>query len=246
MLLTQKLETLNALRPLSADAVASISAAWDTKMIYESNSIEGNSLTLRETDIVLARGLTVSGKPLRDHIEAINLALAWEQVKSLAKNAKHFCESDLLAIHRNVMTRVEDQYAGSYRTASVRISGSSLIPPNPVKVHDLMQQLFSSVATLTDPIEKSAALHHGITRIHPFSDGNGRTARLAMNFILLTAGYPPISIAPDDRLSYYQALEAADASHLPAFQALLEKQLLRELDTWLTALQPHCALLTPR
>jgi Fic family protein len=239
MTLSQKLEILNALRPLSAEAVASISAAWDTNMIYESNSIEGNSLTLRETDVVLAKGLTVSGKPLKDHIEAINLAQAWEHVKSLAKNAMNLSESDLLTIHRIVMTRVEDHHAGSYRTSSVRISGSSLIPPNAVKVPEQMQQLLSEVGNISDPVAKSALLHHGITRIHPFADGNGRTARLAMNFILLAAGYPPISISPDNRLSYYQALEAADSQNLPAFQSFLEKHLNRELETWLTALKLH-------
>jgi Fic family protein len=237
MTLTQKLETLKALRPLSAEAVASVSAAWDTNMIYESNSIEGNSLTLRETDLVLAKGLTVSGKPLKDHIEAVNLAQAWEHVKELAAKAALLTEADLLTIHRIVLTRVEDHHAGSYRTAAVRISGSSLIPPNAVKVPDQMAQLFAEIATIKDPLQQSAALHHGITRIHPFADGNGRSARLAMNFVLLAAGYPPISISPTERSAYYQALEAADQDNLPVFQSFLEQQLHRELDTWLAALQ---------
>lgn len=236
MSLSQKLEALNALRPLAADAVASISTAWDTNMIYESNSIEGNSLTLRETDMVLARGITISGKPLKDHIEALNLELAWEHVKQLAATAAAFTEADLLTVHRIVLTRVEDHHAGSYRSGAVRISGSSLVPANAVKVPDLMEQLFADVAKLTDPIIKATALHHGITRIHPFADGNGRSARLAMNFILLAAGYPPVSISPADRIAYYQALEAADQDNLPAFQSFLEQQLHRELDTWLAAL----------
>lgn len=238
MTLTHKLEKLNALRPLSAEAVASISAAWDTNMIYESNSIEGNSLTLRETDLVLAKGLTVSGKPLKDHIEAVNLALAWEHVKALADKTSQPTEPDLLTIHRIVLTRVEDHHAGSYRSGTVRISGSSSIPPNAVKVPDQMEQLFADIAAISDPVAQSAALHHGITRIHPFADGNGRSARLAMNFVLLAAGYPAISISPDERSAYYQALEAADQDNLPAFQSFLEQQLHRELDTWLTALNP--------
>jgi Fic family protein len=239
MTLSQKVETLNALRPLSAEAVASLSAAWDTNMIFESNCIEGNSLTLRETDLVLAKGITVSGKPLKDHIEAVNLAQAWEHVKVLGQKAANLTESNLLTIHRIVLTRVEDQHAGSYRTGTVRISGSSLIPPNAVKVPDQMEQLFSEVAAMTDTVTKCAALHHGINRIHPFADGNGRTARLAMNFILIAAGYPPISISPADRVNYYQALEAADQENLPAFQSYIEQQLHRELDTWLSALSNH-------
>ncbi len=236
MSLSAKLETLKSLRPLAAAAVASLSAAWDTNMIYESNSIEGNSLTLRETDLVLAQGITISGKPLKDHIEAINLEKAWEHVKTLAAKASQLTDTDLLSIHRIVLTRVEDQYAGSYRSGAVRISGSLLVPPNAVKVPELMEQLFAEVAAITDPLSKAAALHHGITRIHPFADGNGRSARLAMNFILLAAGYPPVSISPAERIAYYQALEAADQDNLPAFQSFLEQQLHRELDTWLAAL----------
>lgn len=238
MQLSQKLETLNALRPLHADAVVSLSTAWDTKMIFESNCIEGNSLTLRETDLVLAKGITVSGKPLKDHIEAVNLEKAWDFVKQLAQSAATLTENDLLTIHRIVLTRVEDQHAGFYRSGTVRISGSSLVPPNPVKVPDLMEQLFAELSRISDPLTKAATLHHGIASIHPFADGNGRSARLAMNFILLTAGYPPISISPDDRVAYYGALEAADQGQFPAFHSFLEQQLHRELDTWLTALSP--------
>jgi Fic family protein len=102
-----------------------------------------------------------------------------------------------------------------------------------------MEQMFSGLAKISDPLYKATALHHGITRIHPFADGNGRSARLAMNFILLAAGYPPISIAPAERVAYYQALEAADQENLPAFQSFLEQQLHRELDTWLAALQTY-------
>lgn len=238
MTISQKLETLKTLRPLSAEAVASISAAWDTNMVFESNCIEGNSLTLRETDLVLAKGLTVSGKPLKDHLEAVNLEKAWNHVKRLASPATQITEQDLLTIHRIVLTSVEDQHAGSYRTGAVRISGSSLIPANPLKVPELMEKMFAELASHADPLRRAAALHHGISHIHPFADGNGRTARLAMNFILLAAGYPPISISPAARLDYYQALEAADQENLPAFQSFLEQQLHRELDTWLNSLQP--------
>lgn len=237
MTLSQKLETLNALRPLSAEAVASISAAWDTNMVYESNCIEGNSLTLRETDLVLSKGLTVSGKPLKDHIEAVNLEKAWEHVKQLAQSAAALTESDLLTIHRMVLTGVEEQHAGYYRSGTVRISGSSLVPPNPMKVPDLMEQLFTELQHISDPLTRAATLHHGIARIHPFVDGNGRTARLAMNFILLAAGFPPVSISPADRIPYYDALEAADQGNFSTFQSFLEQQLHRELDSWLAALQ---------
>jgi len=234
--LTAKHQRLAALRPLSPESVASLAAAWDVRMVYESNAIEGNSLTLRETEMVLSKGVTVSGKPLRDHIEAVNLAQAWEQVKTLAKPDAVLTERDLLDLHHIVLTRVEDCFAGSYRTGAVRIAGSSHIPPNPVKVPDLMGELFTQIQTIADPVERSARLHYGIARIHPFADGNGRAARLAMNFVLLAAGYPPISIPTGLRQAYYNALEAADAGDFQSWPNFLTQQLDHELDLWLDAL----------
>src|SRR6478735_3397027 len=108
MTLTTKHQRLAALRPLSPESVVSLAAAWDVRMVYESNSIEGNSLTLRETELVLSKGVTVSGKPLKDHLEAVNLALAWDRVKALAQPGSSLTELDLLDLHRIVLTRVED------------------------------------------------------------------------------------------------------------------------------------------
>ncbi|MEI8038893.1 MAG: Fic family protein [Verrucomicrobiota bacterium] len=236
MTLPTKHQRLAALRPLSPESVASLAAAWDVRMVYESNSIEGNSLTLRETELVLSKGVTVSGKPLKDHLEAVNLAQAWEQVKTLAQPDAVLTERDLLDLHRIVLTRVEDRCAGSYRTGAVRIAGSNHIPPNPVKVPELMDELFSQIAGIADPVERAARLHHGIARIHPFVDGNGRAARLAMNFVLLAAAYPPISIPTELRQAYYTALEAADAGDFKAWLDFLTEQLDHELSAWLDAL----------
>jgi Fic family protein len=238
MTTTTKHQRLAALRPLSPESVASLAAAWDVRMVHESNAIEGNSLTLRETDLVLSKGITVSGKPLKDHLEAVNLAKAWETVKALAKPDASLTERDLLDIHRVILTRVEDSFAGSYRSGTVRISGSNHVPPNPLKVPELMTALFAELPSISDPVERAAKLHHGIASIHPFADGNGRCARLAMNFILLAAGYPPISISPDHRMDYYQALEAADAGDFRAWLNFLTTQLDKQLDEWLTALEP--------
>ncbi len=238
MSFTTKHQRLAALRPLSPESVASLAAAWDVRMVHESNAIEGNSLTLRETELVLSKGVTVSGKPLKDHLEAVNLAKAWEKVKALAKPDANLTERDLLDLHQIVLTRVEDDFAGSYRTGAVRIAGSSHVPPNPVKVPDLMEELFAETKTIADPIERAAKLHHGIARIHPFTDGNGRAARLAMNFVLLAAGYPPVSIPTDLRQAHYHALEAADSGDFQTWLGFLTGQLDKELDEWLSALEP--------
>lgn len=194
MTIADKLERLNRLRPLSPESCASLAAAWDTRMVYESNAIEGSSLTLRETDIVLSKGLTVSGKPLRDHLDAVNLQKAWEQVKQLAKPSVFLNENIVCDLHALVLAD-----GGSYRTSAVRISGSGHVPPNPVKVPDQMEQLFSKLGAFSEPLKRAAFLHHQISSIHPFTDGNRRLARLAMNFIFLQAGYPPVSIPPQDR-----------------------------------------------
>jgi Fic family protein len=206
-------------------------------MVYESNSIEGNTLTLRETEVVLSKGVTVSGKPLKDHLEAVNLAKAWKQVKDLAQPNAVLTERDLLELHRIVLTGVDDSFAGSYRTSAVRIAGTNFVPPNPVKVPDLMERLFADLSETADPVERAAKLHHGIAAIHPFSDGNGRAARLAMNFVLLAAGYPPVSISPQLRTDYYAALEAADSGDFPAWQTFLTTRLDEEFDFWLDALE---------
>lgn len=235
--LATKHQRLAALRPLSPESVASLAAAWDVRMVYESNSIEGNSLTLRETELVLSKGITVSGKPLKDHVEALNLSIAWERVKQLASSGGGFTENELLELHRIVLTRVEDSHAGHYRSGAVRISGSSHVPPNPLKVPELMTALFQEIGSISDLVESAAKLHHGIASIHPFTDGNGRTARLAMNFVLLAGGYPPISIPTELRHDYYKALESADSGDFPAFQAFLETQLHNEFDHYLKALE---------
>ena len=236
MSLVSKLQKLNELRPLSPEAVASLSEAWDVRMVYESNSIEGNSLTLRETELVLSKGVTVSGKLVKDHIEAINLASAWETVKGLAQSGAAFSENDLIELHRIVLTRAGETNAGIYRTGAVRIAGANHIPPNPIKVPELIEALFSEIQSLDNPVEKAAKVHHGVASVHPFVDGNGRTARLAMNFILLAAGYPPISIPTELRQHYYDALEAADSGDFATWQIFLETQLHQELDLYLDAL----------
>jgi Fic family protein len=210
-------------------------------MVYESNSIEGNTLTLRETEVVLSKGVTVSGKPLKDHLEAVNLAKAWERVQELALPDSLLEQRELLELHRIVMTGVEDSFGGSYRASAVRIAGANLVPPNPVKVPDLMDRLFADLPGTSDPVERAARLHHGVAAIHPFSDGNGRTARLAMNFVLLAAGYPPVSIAPQLRTGYYAALEAADSGDFPTWQNFITQRLEEEFDFWLEALSEPTA-----
>ena len=214
MTLVTQHQRLAALRPLSPESVTSIAAAWDVRMVHESNAIEGNSLTLRETEMVLSKGVTISGKPLKDHVEALNLAVAWERVKQLASTGNKLSESDLLELHRIILTRVEDNHAGHYRSGAVRISGSNHLPPNPIKVSDLMEALFNELKAMPDAIEKAA-----------------------MNFVLIAAVYPPVSISTDRRADYYKALEAADSGHFETWLDFINRLVEEELDRWLNTLE---------
>lgn len=235
--LAVKHQRLAALRPLSPESVASLGTAWDVRVVYESNSIEGNTLTLRETELVLSKGVTISGKPLKDHLEAVNLAAAWERVKNSARSAASITEQDLLDLHREWAVRISEDYSGHYRTHAIRLRGSNLVPPHADRVPDLMTELLAETTAISGTVERAAHLHHGITSILPFTGGNGQIARLAMNFVLLSGGYPPISIPTNLRQDYYTALEAADGGNFQAWQDFINTRLEAELDTWLEALE---------
>ncbi|TZF83252.1 Fic family protein [Pedobacter sp. BS3] len=191
-----------------------IKEALETEYTYESNRIEGNTLTLMETELVIHKGLTISGKPLKDHLEAINHTHALDFIKDLAKNKEPFTEPVLLDIHRLILRSINDQYAGKYRDVQVLISGSEFVPPQPFLVPKQMEDYFRFYNEQKDslhPVELSAELHERLVTIHPFIDGNGRTARLIMNLILIRNGYPIAILKGDSetRLKYYKALETA-------------------------------------
>ena len=221
---------LDAHRPLSARALLAIEKEFEvetTEFIQASNAIEGNSLTLRETELVLSKGATISGKPLKDHIEAINQKKAFEKMVEAAK-ARHPLDADLIFLLNKVcLTNLDEEYGGRYRNIPVRIAGAAHVPPNYVKVPDLMVELFAKTAATWEtahPILLAADFHHGLAHIHPFIDGNGRTARLAMNLLLLEKGYPLVSIKgeKEDRLRYYESLQDVDTGQNPdAFRLLL-------------------------
>jgi Fic family protein len=211
--------SLDGRRPLSAEQVrglATVFEAEETEYIYESNAIEGNTLTLAETDVVIRHGLTVSGKPLKDHLEAKNHLDAFHLVQRLVSEQLPFDEAVLLRIHAVILRGIEEEWAGRYRSVGVRISGSRHAPPNPLKVPTLMEELFAWYASqaMAHPVEVAADLHLRLAQIHPFIDGNGRVCRLAMNLHLMQHGYPLtiIRAANTQRAEYYQALSDSDQS----------------------------------
>ncbi|MFT7345088.1 MAG: Fic family protein [Lentimonas sp.] len=189
-----------------------IAEALELEYTFESNRIEGNTLTLQETNLVVNDGLTISGKSMREHLEAINHTEAIAFVKQLVANKSLVSERDLLQIHQLVLRGIDPKYAGKYRQIQVIISGSSHIPPAPYLVTKQMEDFFiwqSSQAPRLHPVVRAAELHERLVSIHPFIDGNGRTSRLLMNFELIKNGYVIANIKGDNntRQEYYAALE---------------------------------------
>lgn len=213
--LDQLKERLNQLRQNLSEKV---SKAFDIEYTYESNKIEGNTLTLQETALVIEKGLTIGGKPLNEHLEAINHQYAIDFIKELAADKNTVSERDLLQIHALILQGINHQNAGKYRNVQVMISGAKHIPPQPFLVPKEMENLFVWYSENKDrlhAVELSSEMHERLVTIHPFIDGNGRTARLLMNLILLQNGFP-IAILKgdaDSRLKYYNALETAQTEN---------------------------------
>lgn len=209
--LTEKKKQLDDYRPLPPAVVKNLDEWFKVELTYSSNAIEGNTLTRVETAAVVEKGLTIRGKSLKEHLEAINYAYALDFIKTLVgKKRTDTTNDDICAIHKLVLTRIEDEYAGVWRTVPVRIAGSSVVTPNWAKVPQLMDQFITWLHTTTEhPVRVAAEAHLRLVTIHPFVDGNGRTARLLMNLLSIQEGYPPAIILPDDRIEYINAIEKA-------------------------------------
>ena len=205
--ITGKKARLDALRPLPAAALLRLSEQISVEMIYHSNAIEGNTLTLQETRLILETGITIGGKSLREHFEVINHQEALTYVEDLASGMEAITPFHVRQIHKLVLTRIDDENAGQYRTLPVRIAGASHQPPDawevPLQMAEWGDWLQGPALTL-HPIERAALTHHRLAAIHPFIDGNGRTARLVINLLLLREGYPPTIILRTNRQQYYR------------------------------------------
>ena len=208
---------LDSFRPFSKEQLVNLQESFDIEYTYESNRIEGNTLTLMETDLVIHKGMTIDGKSLQEHQEAINHQDAIHFIREIVQSNIPFNEHTLLKIHTLILQGIDRSNAGVYRRDRVRISGSRHICPNPIKIPELMTGYFDFYEKNKNsmhPVELSANMHEKLVTIHPFIDGNGRTARLVMNLILLQNGYPITIINADNkrRTEYYTTLEIAQTS----------------------------------
>lgn len=231
---------LDALRPLPEHSVASLHDKIALEWTYHSNAIEGNTLTLRETKVVL-EGITVGGKSMREHFEAINHRDAIFFVEAIVSSNEPLSERHIKDIHALVLRGVDSDEAGRYRRENVVISGASTTPPDFLHLPEQMQGLQDWYAGSTgmNPIARSAELHARFVEIHPFVDGNGRTGRLLQNLELMKSGYPPAVIRKEDRLRYYDALDAACVTRdFNDITELVAEAVSRSLGTYLEVLQP--------
>lgn len=207
--LDKKKAILDKKRPLPKETLKSLEENFKLEWTYNSNAIEGNTLTLKETKVVL-EGITIGGKTMREHLEAINHNEAIEFMEELIKDNAELTEIDIKNIHAIVLKGIDRENAGKYRMENVIISGATHIPPESVIVPEQMEKLiyrYDEWKEKYHPIIVAALLHAEFVKIHPFIDGNGRTARLLMNFEVMKNGYPPIIIKTEQRHSYYEALD---------------------------------------
>lgn len=232
----EKKQRIDSHRPLSAMAARRVADELSLEWTYNSNGIEGNSLTLAETRIVLQDGMTIGGKSLREHFEVINHNRAIQFLESLVDHKTLLRSIDVLNIHELVMHGIDEDFAGRLRNGMVRIVGANFTPPGPEKISILLDELIdfaNSNPLHLDKVILSAVFHHRLVWIHPFFDGNGRTARLVMNLLLMQAGFPPAIILKNDRKKYYDALVHANKGDYNKIILLVMQSVERSLNMYL-------------
>ncbi|MCC6280638.1 MAG: Fic family protein [Saprospiraceae bacterium] len=236
-----KKDRLDMLRPLPEPILRNLRDSLSLEWTYHSNSIEGNTLSLIETKLVVEDGMTIQGKSLREHFEALNHQEAVEWIEGLVSTNEPLRKVDVRTLQSIVLQKIEKSFAGVYRTGSVRISGANFVPPDALLIEEFMDELISwfNVAGELPPLVKAAIFHHRFVWIHPFFDGNGRTVRLLMNLFLMRQGYPPAIILQQDRRKYYEALNRANKGNYGKLLLLVLQAAERTLDIYLGSVTSH-------
>jgi Fic family protein len=238
-----KKKALDSCRPLSEAVVSKLRKQMEIEFTYNSNAIEGNTLTLRETQMVIREGFTVGGKSLNDHLEAKNHPKAIEYIEALAKREsieKNLTEVEILKVHELIFSGIMES-AGVYRNSQVYIEGCEQMPPPAFEVPQYMKELTDWLKKNPEelsPIELSSVFHHKLVSIHPFDDGNGRVSRLMANMILINHGYTLTVVKKVDRRKYYDTLAKADCGDLKPFVNFIARCVEQSLDVYLSAVEP--------
>ncbi|MFD2036650.1 Fic family protein [Belliella marina] len=225
--ITEKLEVLDQLKeawfhkkPLNQTQLHKLKEYFNIAYTFESNRIEGNTLTLQETHLVVNEGITIGGKSMREHLEAVNHSEAIDYIEGLVKSEIDFSKRVLLDLHYLILKGIDKDNAGRYRKVPVRISGSSHVPPQPYLLEKLMEEYFihyENNKNKLHPVILATEMHERLVSIHPFIDGNGRTSRLVMNLLLMKHGFSLANLKGDlnSKLQYYKALEEVQVNNNP-------------------------------
>jgi Fic family protein len=241
--LDEKLEIIKKHRPISAAVVKKLKEQFSIELTYNSNAIEGNRLTLKETYLVISEGITVKGKSLKDHLEAKDHYEAIHFLYELIEHDRRHTVSEHLirSLQQLVVRETDAKNAGIYRAGNVMITGSTHTPPDAHEIPHLMQQFVNWIKSgekKYHPVELAALCHHRLVHIHPFVDGNGRTARLLMNLLLMQKGYPLVTILKNDRKKYYDVLDQADQDKQIPLVRFIAQSVERSLNLYLKILVP--------
>lgn len=231
--INRKKKLLDSKRPLPADALNKLQEEMRIVHTYNSNAIEGNTLSLQETKLVLEEGITVGGKSLLEHLEVTGNANAFNFLEDMAKSPIAIAHPGILILHDIITLGIQEDH-GKYRITNVRITGAIKRPPDFAKIPNLMTEMLKTVSKMKKhDVIVAAYLHHRFVEIHPFSDGNGRVARLLTNLYLMKKGYPPIILKKEERLKYYSCLRKADQEDLKPFANMIAKAVDESLTIYL-------------
>lgn len=236
-----KKRELDRYRPFPASLVRKLDEEFTLEWTFNSNAIEGNTLSLQETELVVNRGMTIGGKSLKEHFEAINHVEAVKYLYEFCSKKTDLTEEYLLEIHKLILKNIDDDNAGTYRRHNVRIVGAYHLPPNAQKIKKLIVEYINWYYENSRKLpvaELASRVHYKLVHIHPFLDGNGRTARLLMNLILIQNGYPPAVILNLDRKKYYRVLKDADMGNIERFDNFIGKSIERSLVIYLNTITP--------
>jgi Fic family protein len=235
-----KKNELDRLRPFPPEIIHKLDEQFTLEWTYNSNAIEGNTLSLQETDLVINRGLTIGNKTLKEHFEAVNHKEGIQFLYDFVKKKRALDEKVILGVHKIILKNISDIDAGHYRNTNVMITGAVHLPPSAIKIPKLMMEFiewYYQYKSRLSIVELAGWVHYKMVYIHPFIDGNGRTARLLMNLILLQNGYPPAVILHIDRKKYYRVLKEADREKYNNYFNFIGRAVERSLLIYLNALK---------